>query len=332
MRILVKVALTVFTITTLSFAGGLEIIGMDRQNGIMFKGASQSNYYTLEFASSTQGPWTNWGAVSQMPITGEVMSTSIPMLFRIRQVADNEFPVYATGTPVYVESDPVWTDEKDDFYPKVEANELFATGTPLYVFNETDPIYQAEKSLYATGFPVYIETDPSWTADKINYYPKTEADELFATGTPLYVLSEHDPFFESQKTNYAKEVTTIALTARIAALEKHFTPALSISATSAVFSSNGATSTISVITHDKWWRYNSTSQWIQVISHSFDYAIPRTEELTYCYGNGYGYGCGYGYLFFGSGSVDMKIFKNYSTTARNGTVTFADQTFTVQQQ
>jgi len=55
---------------------------------------------------------------------------------------------YATGTPVYVESDPVWESEKSGY----------ATGTPLYVYSETDPVWESEKGGYATGTPLYVES------------------------------------------------------------------------------------------------------------------------------------------------------------------------------
>jgi hypothetical protein len=39
----------------------------------------------------------------------------------------------ATGTPVYAESDPVWTGASSDYLTRVSAAGLYATGTPLYV-------------------------------------------------------------------------------------------------------------------------------------------------------------------------------------------------------
>ena len=48
-------------------------------------------------------------------------------------------------------------------------------------YEETDPVWSAEKSGYATGTPVYAETDPVWSAEKSGY----------ATGTPVY--AESDP-------------------------------------------------------------------------------------------------------------------------------------------
>jgi|GEM_PF-4477137 len=63
--------------------------------------------------------------------------------------------IYATGTPIYAESDPVWESEKSGY----------ATGTPLYAYAETDPVWESEKSNYATGTPLYVytETDPLFT-------------------------------------------------------------------------------------------------------------------------------------------------------------------------
>ena len=47
------------------------------------------------------------------------------------------------------------------------------------------------------------EVDPHWTAASNLYYLKAQADTLFATGTPLYVFSESDPVYESEKSQYA---------------------------------------------------------------------------------------------------------------------------------
>lgn len=49
---------------------------------------------------------------------------------------------------------------------------------------ETDPAWNAEKSLYATGKPLYVysETDPQWLADQASYYTAAQADARYATG------------------------------------------------------------------------------------------------------------------------------------------------------
>ena len=65
---------------------------------------------------------------------------------------DHAVAGYATGLPVYAETDPVWTAEKSGY----------ATGLPVYA--ETDPVWSAEKAGYATGLPVYAEADAVWTA------------------------------------------------------------------------------------------------------------------------------------------------------------------------
>ena len=76
---------------------------------MQFEGGTISNFFTLEFAPTVDGPWTNWGAVSSASITGTVMSLPTPFFYRIVQTPSNAFPPYATGTPVYVENDPAWT-------------------------------------------------------------------------------------------------------------------------------------------------------------------------------------------------------------------------------
>lgn len=128
---------------------------------------------------------------------------------------------YATGTPIYVESDPVWTGASTGYYTKVESDGMYATGTPIYV--ETDPVWTGASTGYytkveadgaflpltqtnlsqfnndvpfATGTPIYVETDPVWTGASTGYYTKVESDGKYSTGTPLYV--ESDPNWAQQ--------------------------------------------------------------------------------------------------------------------------------------
>ena len=74
----------------------LTIIGVDTSSGVTFEGATVSNYYTLEFATSVNGPWTNWGSITEQPITGSVMTISSPLMYRIKQTDSSAFPPYAT--------------------------------------------------------------------------------------------------------------------------------------------------------------------------------------------------------------------------------------------
>ena len=73
----------------------LRIIGFETESGIAFEGATVSNYYTLEFAASPSGPWTNWGSVTEQSITGTVMSAPSPFFYRIKQTDSSAFPPYA---------------------------------------------------------------------------------------------------------------------------------------------------------------------------------------------------------------------------------------------
>ncbi len=101
------------------------------------------------------------------------------------------------------ETDPVWLAERSNY----------ATGTPLYAYTETDPVWLAERSNYATGTPLYAytETDPVWIAERSNYatgiplYAYTEADPAFTNwlDTNAYIQTETDPVWISEKSNYA---------------------------------------------------------------------------------------------------------------------------------
>jgi len=157
---------------------------------------------------------------------------------------------YATGTPLYVESDPNWAAVSNDITSKAghgdtaygwgnHATNDYATGTPLYV--ESDPNWGAVSNVvtpnaaswpavsnditskagngdtaygwgnhatndYATGTPLYVESDPNWGAVSNDITGKAghgdtaygwgnHATNDYATGTPLYV--ESDPNWEA---------------------------------------------------------------------------------------------------------------------------------------
>ena len=62
---------------------------------------------------------------------------------------------------------------------------------------ESDPLWTAQKTGYATGTPVYAEADPLWTAAKSGY----------ATGTPLYVFAETDPLWAAASNGIQSALT-----------------------------------------------------------------------------------------------------------------------------
>ena len=62
-----------------------DIMGYE-SSGIMTFSSPQTDAFTLEFTTSLDEPWTNWGSVVGQPITGEVMSTVTPIFYRIKAV------------------------------------------------------------------------------------------------------------------------------------------------------------------------------------------------------------------------------------------------------
>jgi len=72
-------------------------------------------------------------------------------------------------TGIIQETDPVWGMEKTNYYTISEADVLFPTGTPIYV--ESDPLWTTASgavwlaiSGLTTGTPLYAETDPVFAA------------------------------------------------------------------------------------------------------------------------------------------------------------------------
>jgi hypothetical protein len=78
----------------------LSIIGFETGGGMAFEGATVDNYYTLEFAPTLTGPWTNWGSVCEQAITGKVMSLPSPFFYRIKQTDSSAFPPYAPAANI----------------------------------------------------------------------------------------------------------------------------------------------------------------------------------------------------------------------------------------
>lgn len=80
---------------TVAIAAPLKIIGFETGSGITFEGATASNFYTIEFASTVSGQWTNWGSITEQPVTGAVMCAPSPLFYRIKQTDSSAFPPYA---------------------------------------------------------------------------------------------------------------------------------------------------------------------------------------------------------------------------------------------
>jgi len=94
---------------------------------------------------------------------------------------------YATGTVVAVEADPIWEDEKTNYYTIAEAEALFVQGDPVFI--EQDPLWSAVSnqvmeaiSNVSTGSPLYEELDPLFAAAE---------PDLITTGTLATALSDY---------------------------------------------------------------------------------------------------------------------------------------------
>jgi hypothetical protein len=81
----VLVGLCTFLSLYTAQAQGPEITGFSSDGTLTFNSVTVGNSYTLEFAASPQGVWTNWGSVSSQQITNQVMSLPTPVFFRIRE-------------------------------------------------------------------------------------------------------------------------------------------------------------------------------------------------------------------------------------------------------
>ncbi len=108
----------------------------------------------------------------------------------------NEFyfgNVETNAFEIYSETDPIWNSDKSDYYTETEADALFATGTPLYV--ESDPIWT---NAYATGLNLASMTNApaSWTAETDSIWTNAYAIGLnlsSMTNAPSAWTNETDP-------------------------------------------------------------------------------------------------------------------------------------------
>ena len=76
-------------------AAPVEIIGYENGGALTFQGGTISNYFRIEYATALSGPWTNWGSLSEQPITGAVMVAAGPMYFRIASTDGASMPRYS---------------------------------------------------------------------------------------------------------------------------------------------------------------------------------------------------------------------------------------------
>jgi hypothetical protein len=128
---------------------------------------------------------------------------------------------YATGTPVYVEADPSFTDwlagaggggggSSIVFSNQMGSGATWNGSQFIFAGTETDPIWASEKSGYATGTPLYVE-DHTGLATGTPLY--VEDHTGLATGTPLYVYNETDPVWITDKLNgFTVGTTNVFLT------------------------------------------------------------------------------------------------------------------------
>ena len=76
---------------------------------------------------------------------------------------------------------------------KVTASSYDGDGSLISNLNETDPVWSAEKSAYATGTPLYVESDPYWAAaDSTTNYVRRNGD--YITGS-LWLATNLNIFY-----------------------------------------------------------------------------------------------------------------------------------------
>jgi len=85
MRNTIWLTLGLLLLSPTANAQKVEITGYDDSGILTFTTTHPDGLFTLEFSTDLSGAWTNWGAISDQPITGQVMSLPTPVFYRIRQ-------------------------------------------------------------------------------------------------------------------------------------------------------------------------------------------------------------------------------------------------------
>jgi len=152
----------------IAHASEIEIVGFSDGGNLQFRGGTINNYYTLEFAPKLGGPWTNWGSISTASITGSVMSLPSPFYYRIIEIPPTGVVIYATGTPVYVETDTMAMSQ--GFIPS----------------NVTASVYQPIGNYLTNGdSKLGVGTTNPLTPIQIGTIPKTNANYAFVVGREI---------------------------------------------------------------------------------------------------------------------------------------------------
>jgi len=135
-----------------------------------------------------------------LPANTVLLSAQTNLLFRLNQAASTSFSLTTANksllTADFTELDPVWAAEKT----------LYATQqwvTENATVTETDPIWLSQKGLYATQQwvtenAIVNETDPIWLSQKGLY-----ATQQWVTQNTT--VTETDPIWLSEKTLYATQ-------------------------------------------------------------------------------------------------------------------------------
>jgi hypothetical protein len=131
----------------------------------------------------------------------------------------------------------------------------------------------------------YTETDPIWTAEKINYYTKTAADARY-----LQSYTETDPIWTSEKTNYALKTYVDTSISNLVASAPAALNTLNELAVALGNDANFSTTittligtkepTITAGTTAQYWRGDKSWQTLPVYTLSGLGGVPATRKLT----------------------------------------------------
>lgn len=210
--------------------------GLTVSNALTVGGAINAND-NIEVAASKHVRFLDGNGTNRITLDGVsgrlIISGAVDIVTTKLNPLTIDGSIAATGSPVYSESDPIWTSASNSYAmqiaSKLSTNSIRAGGLGgVLITNAGGLVYISATNVgggsgtltgivvgagsstrltatndgtanatlnfdangLATGTPLYVETDPVWTASSNLYYLKTQVDSRFATGTPLYVQSE----------------------------------------------------------------------------------------------------------------------------------------------
>ena len=87
---LIRCFVVLLMFSCLVYGQDIDITSFSRNGEIGWTNSVSNGFCTLEWASSLTGEWySSWADLSDMPVTNEMMTTNVPMFYRVMWTSNN---------------------------------------------------------------------------------------------------------------------------------------------------------------------------------------------------------------------------------------------------